>query len=229
MATRRRAFLFKPTRATATTLVTTIAVFGMAMGGCAFRRSMHRSTLSSQVNIDQDGRDVATLDRSEYTVLGTAAGRDKTTRVFVLWFPVGNHKSPAEVWDSAYYDAVEHVDGCDGLLLPRAKTKRIVIPLLLVNIIVKKTALKGRCIQIKDDDELARSGHGPGHHGMHGHGPRHHRMHGHGPKRGHRGHGPGGGKARRGPDTEPGHPEPADRGHPEPAGDEGGRSGASRP
>ena len=227
MTMRPRAFRSRHTRTTATALVATIAVSGMAMGGCAFRRSVHRSTLSSQVTIDQDGRDVATLDRSEYTVLGTAAGRDKTTRVFVLWFPVGNHKSPAEVWDSAYYDAVEHVEGCDGLLLPRAKTKRIVIPLLLVNIIVKKTALKGRCIQIKDDDELARSGHGPGHHGMHGHGPGHHRMHGAGPERGHRGH--GGGKARPGPKPARDHAAPADRGHPEPTGDEGGRPGASRP
>ncbi len=138
--------------------------------------------------MDAGGRDVATLARHEYEVLGTAQGRDKTTRVFVLWFPVGQHKSPAEVWDSAYYDAVRRVEDCDGLLLPRARTKRIVIPLLLVNVIVKRTDVAGRCIRIKTDEELAaehRAGGHP-HHGK-GHGHRSEAAGRHG-----RGHGAGG-------------------------------------
>ncbi|RMG95515.1 MAG: hypothetical protein D6705_13475 [Deltaproteobacteria bacterium] len=154
---------------------------------------MQRTSLTSQVSLDTGGRDVATLQRHEYEVLGTAAGKDKTTRVFVLWFPVGQHKSASEVWDGAYYDAVHHVEGCDGLLLPRAQTKRIVVPLLLVNVIVKRTAVEGRCIRVKTDEELEaqrrRHGHGRGLDPHHGKGT-HSGMEGHHGKGPHPGHGP---------------------------------------
>ena len=144
----------------------------LAAPGCAFRRSVHNTTLQSSVQIDQGGAGgVATLTRDEYEVRGTSSGKDKTTRVFVLWFPVGNHKSASEVWDSAYSNAVDNAEDCDGLLLPRTQVKRVVVPLLLVNVIVKKVQVKGRCIRIKDDAALARSRH----HGMHG---RHHGAHG---------------------------------------------------
>ncbi len=176
-----------------------LAAIVFSAPGCAFRRTMQRTSVQSNVEIDQGGAGgVATLTRDQYEVGDTTSGKDKTTRVFVLWFPVGNHKSASEVWDTAYANAVDHAKDCDGLLLPRTRVKRVVVPLLLVNVIVKKVQVQGRCLRIKDDAALARSRHhgkhGP-HHGKHGphrveHGP-HHGEHGSGhagQAPGHRGH-----------------------------------------
>ncbi len=175
--------LLGPTRRRASVCVALGVATALVAPGCAFRRSVQNTSVQSSVQIDQGGAGgVATLTREEYEVRGTSSGKDKTTRVFVLWFPVGNHKSASEVWDSAYSNAVDNAEDCDGLLLPRTRVKRVVVPLLLVNVIVKKVQVKGRCIRIKDDAALARtrhhgahSKHHGKHHGAHG---KHHGMHG---------------------------------------------------
>jgi len=126
--------------------------------GCGiFRRRRGNTTtnVQSSVEINQSGRDIATLRRGEYEVIETSIGTNKATSVFVLTIPVGSHTTHDEQVDSAYYMAVDRIPECDALLMPRVDTKRTVVPLLLVNIVIKKTTVKGRCVQVKNDAALA--------------------------------------------------------------------------
>lgn len=124
--------------------------------GCGlFRRRTNVNTnVSSSVEVNQTGRDVATLARHEYEVLATSVGQNKSTSVFVLTLPVGGQTSHQEQVDTAYSAAVSHVPGCDAMLMPRVETKRVLVPLLLINFAFKTITVKGRCIHIKENDAL---------------------------------------------------------------------------
>lgn len=124
--------------------------------GCGLlrRRNNVNTSVSSSVEVSQTGRDVATLERHEYEVLETSVGQNKNTSVFVLTLPVGGQTSHEEQVDTAYSFAVSRVPGCDALLMPRVETKRVLVPLLLVNFAFKTITVKGRCIHIKENDAL---------------------------------------------------------------------------
>jgi hypothetical protein len=128
--------------------------------GCGLfrRRANVNTSVSSTVQVDQTGRDVATLERHQYEVLETSIGINKSTNVFVLTIPVGSQTSHEEQVDSAYFAAVDRVKGCDAMLMPRVDTKRTVVPLLLVNLVIRKITVKGRCIHVKDDVDGAEGG-----------------------------------------------------------------------
>lgn len=125
--------------------------------GCGlFRRRGNTTTnVQSSVEINQQGRDVATLEREEYEVIDTSIGTSKSTSVFFLTLPVGNHTTGDEQVDAAYYNAVDRIPECDALMMPRVTTKRTLVPLLIVNIMVRKTTVKGRCLHVKDDATLS--------------------------------------------------------------------------
>lgn len=124
--------------------------------GCGLfrRRNNINTSVSSSVEVNQTGRDVATLARHEYEVLTTSVGKNKSTSVFVLTLPVGGQTSHQEQVDTAYSVAVSGVPGCDALLMPRVETKRVLVPLLLINFAFKSITVKGRCIHIKENDAL---------------------------------------------------------------------------
>lgn len=134
-------------------------VLGLALPpvGCGLfrRRNSTTTNVENSVEVNQTGRDIATLERHEYEVIETSIGMNKSTGIFVLTLPVGSHTTPGEQVDSAYYNAVDRIPECDAMLMPRVDVKRTLVPLLLINIVVKKTTVKGRCIHIKDDPTLA--------------------------------------------------------------------------
>jgi hypothetical protein len=144
------------------TLLATLALSMLApVSGCGmFRRTRMTSNVQSSVNISNGDRDLATLEREEYEVLETGVGQANAKRWFILWFPVGNHDTKAELEENAAFDAVARVKDCDEVILRHTKSKRIVIPLLLVNVVVNRLTLRGRCIAVKGDDELAAQGAG---------------------------------------------------------------------
>jgi hypothetical protein len=125
--------------------------------GCGLfrRRTNVNTSVSSSVEVNQTGRDIATLQRHEYEVLEISVGQNKSTSVFLLTLPVGGQTSHQEQVDTAYSGAVARVKGCDAMLFPRVETKRVLVPLLLVNFAFKTITIKGRCIHIKGDGELA--------------------------------------------------------------------------
>ena len=118
-----------------------------ALSACSLRRS----TLSSSVSVTGAAQEVEPLQRSEYTTMQESSGKAEGTQVLVLWFPVGIQKTRRELTEDAYFDAVGAVEGCDGLLLPRVRSRAVVIPLLLVNFINRRVELEGRCMAIKED------------------------------------------------------------------------------
>ncbi|MEX1368651.1 MAG: hypothetical protein AB1Z98_36320 [Nannocystaceae bacterium] len=124
--------------------------------GCGlFRRNRTTNNISSSVQINQQGRDTATLERHEYDFIDTSIGMNKSTGVFLLTIPVGAQTTHSEQVDSAYFAAVDRIPECDAIPMTRVDTRRIIIPLLLVNIVVKKVTVKGRCVHLKDDAELS--------------------------------------------------------------------------
>lgn len=132
-----------------------IAISALLSLGCGlFHRNKNTTTVSSNVEVSQQGRDIATLRRGEYEVIGTSLGEDVSRRVYVLTIPVGSQTGASEGIANAYYDAVDRNPQCDAIVMPRVETKRIVIPLILVNIIVRKNRVKGRCVHILENDTL---------------------------------------------------------------------------
>ena len=109
---------------------------------------------STSVQVSSSGRDIATIERAEYGLLSVGAGEAKSRRWFLLWFPIGSQETQQELEANAAFDAVTHVKDCDEVLLPHTETKRFIIPLLLITIVVKKVQLRGRCIALKPDDQL---------------------------------------------------------------------------
>lgn len=130
--------------------------------GCGLfrgRRGRGDTSVSTSVSVAQTGRDINTLTRGEYEVLGTTAGEAKTTRWFFLSFPVGGQTSTAEVEENAYYNAVGKVTGCDALMMAHSKHRRVIVPLLIVNVVRYEASVRGRCVSLKDDLQL--DGHAP--------------------------------------------------------------------
>jgi hypothetical protein len=130
-------------------------ILGLALPpvGCGLlrRRGNTTTNVSSSVEVNQQGRDIATLQRDQYEVIGTSMGKDRSSLVYILTIPVGSQTSSSEGVANAYYEAVDSDPECDSLLMPRVETKRTIIPLLLVNIVIRRTHVKGRCVHIADD------------------------------------------------------------------------------
>lgn len=124
--------------------------------GCGlFRRRRSRDTnVATSVSVAQTGRDINTLTRDEYEVLATTSADAKATRWFFLSFPVGGQTTANEVEENAYYSAVGKVSGCDALMMAHPKHRRVVVPLLIVNIVRYEASVRGRCVALKNDLQL---------------------------------------------------------------------------
>jgi hypothetical protein len=124
--------------------------------GCGLfrRRRGGETNVATNVSVAQMGRDINTLTREEYEVLSTTSADAKATRWFFLSFPVGGQTTANEVEENAYYSAVGKVSGCDALMMAHPKHRRVVVPLLIVNIVRYEASVRGRCVALKDDLQL---------------------------------------------------------------------------
>ncbi|MCR9166290.1 MAG: hypothetical protein ACE37F_00020 [Nannocystaceae bacterium] len=124
--------------------------------GCGLfrRRRGGETNVATSVSVAQTGRDINTLTRDEYEVLSTTSADAKATRWFFLSFPVGGQTSADEVEENAYYSAVGKVSGCDALLMAHPKHRRVIVPLLIVNVVRYEASIRGRCVALKDDLQL---------------------------------------------------------------------------
>lgn len=100
--------------------------------------------------VTNDLAQIESLKREEYSVLRTTTGMASTTRFYILFIPIGKHKSNNELFDNAYYAAVENLPDADALILPRQKTRKLTIPLLLFNYNRRSTTVTGVGISVKD-------------------------------------------------------------------------------
>lgn len=93
---------------------------------------------------------IEALKREDYKVLQTTTGSASTSRFYLLLFPIGKHKTNSELYQSAYYDAVDHLTNADALILPRQQIKKFTVPLLLVNYNRREVTVTGVGISVKD-------------------------------------------------------------------------------
>ena len=89
------------------------------------------------------------MKREDYDILTTATGRASTSKFYLLFIPIGNHKSNAELYNNAYYDAIANVPNADGLILSRQKNSKLIIPLILINYYKRDITVSGIAISVK--------------------------------------------------------------------------------
>ena len=102
------------------------------------------------VTVTNDNAQIESLKREDYKVLKRTTGKASTTRCYILFIPIGKHKSNEELYDNAYYSAVENLPDADALILPHQKTKKLTIPLILFNYNRRTTTVTGVGISVKD-------------------------------------------------------------------------------
>lgn len=93
---------------------------------------------------------IEALQSKDYNVLQTTTGSASTSRFYFLFFPIGKHKTNSELYESAYYDAVDNLPNADALILPRQQIKKFTVPLLLVNYNRREVTVSGVGISVKD-------------------------------------------------------------------------------
>ncbi|MFM2386961.1 MAG: hypothetical protein RL660_1718 [Bacteroidota bacterium] len=111
--------------------------------------SVRKTNVQSNVTVSDASSQVEPLKYSEYTVLKSTKGTATTNKVYFLFIPLGKTKTDAELYENAYFDAVESCEGADALILPMRKSKKLTIPLLIINYQRKQVTVKGVGVQVK--------------------------------------------------------------------------------
>lgn len=108
-----------------------------------------KQNLSSEISINNSSQ-IEALKRDDYKVLRTTTGVASTSRFYVLFIPIGKYKTNVELYESAYYDAVDNLPNADALILPRQQIKKLIIPLILFNYSRREITVSGVGISVKD-------------------------------------------------------------------------------
>ncbi len=108
--------------------------------------SLNQSNESPLSNMSQ----IEALKRNEYNVLKTTTGSAATSRFYLLFFPIGKHKTNTELYENAYYNAVDNLSNADALIMARQQIKRFTIPLIVVNYYRREVTVTGLGISVKD-------------------------------------------------------------------------------
>ena len=133
--------MFRKTR-----LLIILFTFGLFFNSC----SSTRSSIATQ------DTQLAAFDREDYSLLPQVEGKASSTRIWFLFIPIGG-KSDEKMERKAYRKAVEMIDNADGLLETRYEHKKIVIPLIVVTPVIKRTKAVGRGYRLKSDEEIRKS------------------------------------------------------------------------
>ncbi|MBI1225629.1 MAG: hypothetical protein GC192_10375 [Bacteroidetes bacterium] len=125
------------------------AIFLTSLNSCGIGFGLGRKSQNTQISISNPTAEIEPLKRDEYEVLGSTSGTASSSQFYLLFIPIGKHKTAEELYDNAYYEAVEKLPNSDGLLLPRQKVKKLVIPLLIVNYYRRAVEVTGLGISVK--------------------------------------------------------------------------------
>ena len=109
-----------------------------------------KQSVSTTIAVSNNAAQIEALKKDDYTVLRKTTGKASTKRFYILFIPVGKHKSNSELFDNAYYNAIENIPNADALILPRQKIKKSIIPLILLNISKRTTTVSGLGISVND-------------------------------------------------------------------------------
>ncbi len=108
------------------------------------------SKQTTGVTITNNTAQIEALTKEDYTVLRTTTGKASTVRCYILFIPIGKHKSNTELFDNAYYEAVDNLPNADALILPRQEVKKLTIPLIIFNYNKRTTTVTGVGISVND-------------------------------------------------------------------------------
>lgn len=111
--------------------------------------SLDKTNQSSEISINTVSQ-IESLKREDYKVLRKTTGSASTARCYLLFFRLGKYKTNNELYENAYYDAVDNLPNADALILPRQQIKRFTIPLILFTYSKRKVAVTGVGISVKD-------------------------------------------------------------------------------
>lgn len=130
-----------------------VTLTGVTLSSCSLTLpSFRRSSQATEVTVSNTAAQVDALKRADYEVLKTTKGRASSSTVYFLFFPIGRHKTNSELYDNAYYEAIEHLPNADGLLFPRQRHRKLFIPLLLVNYSRREITVSGLGIRVKNQE-----------------------------------------------------------------------------
>jgi hypothetical protein len=109
----------------------------------------NRQNVTNEYSINNTSQ-IEALRREDYDVLRTTTGSAATSRFYLFIFPMGKHKTNTELYQNAYYDAVDNLPNADALILPRQHIKKFVLPLILFNYSRREVTVTGVGISVKD-------------------------------------------------------------------------------
>lgn len=124
--------------------ILTIVLFS----SCSLFNPSFRTTNTAVSLTNETSSHIEALKRDEYEVIKTTTGKATSSTFYFLFFPIGKHKSNEDLYENAYYDAVENLPNSDGLILPREKTSRFIIPLIIFNYSQRTTKVSGLGISV---------------------------------------------------------------------------------
>lgn len=133
--------------------IITILILAIIMfSSCSISLPLFSRTNQNQSNefSINSASQIEPLKREDYNVLQPTTGSAATSRFYILFFPIGKHKTNGELYESAYYDAVDNLSNADALILPRQQIKKFTVPLLLVNYNRREVIVSGVGISVKD-------------------------------------------------------------------------------
>lgn len=104
---------------------------------------------NTAVSIENTSSHIEALKREDYEVMQKTVGKASSSTLYLLFFPIGKHKSSEELYNNAYYDAVDNLPNADAIILPRTKNKKFFIPLLLINYSRRTTEVSGLGVTVK--------------------------------------------------------------------------------
>jgi hypothetical protein len=129
-----------------------ISLAAIALSSCSISLPIFSRTNQNQSNefSISTASQIEALKREDYTVLQTTTGSAATSRFYLLFFPIGKHKTNSELFENAYYKAVDNLPDADALIMPRQQIKKFTVPLLLVNYNRREVTVTGVGISVKD-------------------------------------------------------------------------------
>ncbi|MCC6725032.1 MAG: hypothetical protein IT258_11015 [Saprospiraceae bacterium] len=129
------------------------ACMASMLSSCAFGFG-RRANQSTEVSINNAAAEVEPLAREDYDVLKPTTGKANSSQFYLLFIPIGKHKTNEELYENAYYDAVDNLSGADGIILPRQKVKKFFVPLLIVNYYRRVVEVTGLGISVKGKTQV---------------------------------------------------------------------------
>jgi hypothetical protein len=87
------------------------------------------------------------LSRNQYEITSDVVTHSRSNKIWILFIPIGG-KSLEKRQAKAYKRALSECK-CDGIISPQYSERKVILPLLLVNLVHRSTRVKGKGYRLK--------------------------------------------------------------------------------